>query len=449
MKISVIGTGYVGLVTGACLADYGNDVICVDVVEKKIEDLKNGIIPIYEPGLDALVKENRASGRLVFTTDLKLALEKSNICFIAVGTPMGEDGSADLQYVLTVASSIGKLMEHHMYIIDKSTVPVGTAQRVRDIVQKELDEKKSALTFDIISNPEFLKEGTAVSDCQKPDRIVIGTDNEKAAKVMKGLYAPLVDNTETMIFMDIASAEMTKYTANAMLATKISFMNEISNICERVGADVNKVRLGIGSDPRIGYQFIYAGCGYGGSCFPKDVQALVKTSSDYGYDAKILRAVDEVNSNQKKVIPAKVVKRFGEDLTGKTFAVWGLAFKPNTDDMRMSAAITIINELTKRGARIKAYDPKAMTEAKECYLKGNALVEYCENKYKALDDADALVLVTEWKEFGQPDFDEIKHRLKNAIIFDGRNQYDAHHLREIGFEYYQIGVGEAAALSGQ
>lgn len=442
MRISVVGTGYVGLVTGTCLSDYGNDVYCVDVMEEKINALKKGVIPIYEPGLEGLVLDNYESGRLRFTTDIKEALYKSDICFIAVGTPMGEDGSADLQYVLSVAKSIGEHMNHHMYVIDKSTVPVGTANKVRETIQEELDKRNSDLTFDVISNPEFLKEGTAVSDCSRPDRIVIGVDNEKAAKVMKELYLPLVKNTEAMIFMDIASAEMTKYTANAMLATKISFMNEISNICERVGADVNKVRLGIGSDHRIGYQFIYAGCGYGGSCFPKDVQALIKTSADFGYDAKILHAVEDVNAEQKQVIPTKVINRFGEDLTGKTFGVWGLAFKPNTDDMRMSAAITIINELTKRGAKVKAYDPKAIKEAKECYLKGNENVEYCESKYTTLVDADAMIMVTEWKEFRAPDFEEIKHRLKNPIIFDGRNQYDAERLQEMGFEYYQIGVGQ-------
>ncbi len=441
MKISIIGTGYVGLVTGACLADYGNDVYCVDVDEKKIKKLKEGSIPIYEPGLEGMVHENYDSGRLRFTTDMKEALDNSEICFIAVGTPMGEDGSADLQYVLSVAKSIGKYMEHHLYIIDKSTVPVGTARKVRRTVQKELDARKLNLSFDVISNPEFLKEGTAVSDCSKPDRVVIGTDNDNATRVMKQLYTPLVKNTEAMIFMDIASAEMTKYTANAMLATKISFMNEISNICERVGADVNKVRLGIGSDHRIGYQFIYAGCGYGGSCFPKDVQALIKTSHDFGYETKILKAVEDVNATQKLVIPNKVVKRFGEKLDGKIFAVWGLAFKPNTDDMRMSSAITIINELTKRGAKIKAYDPKAEKEAKECYLKDNVNVEYCESKYTTLVDADAMIMITEWKEFRQPDFEEIKHRLKNPIIFDGRNQYDEEQLENLGFEYYQIGVG--------
>ncbi len=442
MKIAVVGTGYVGLVTGTCLADYGNDVICVDVIQEKIEKLKKGIIPIYEPGLEGMVLENYQSGRLDFTTDIQSALQKSDICFIAVGTPMGEDGSADLQYVLGVAESIGKYMDHHIYVIDKSTVPVGTAKKVRETIQKELDKRQSPLTFDVISNPEFLKEGTAVEDCSRPDRIVIGTDNDDAAKVMREMYLPLVKNTESFIFMDIASAEMTKYTANAMLATKISFMNEISNICELVGADVNKVRLGIGSDHRIGFQFIYPGCGYGGSCFPKDVQALIKTSADYGYETRILNAVEHVNADQKMVLVRKIVKKYGEDLTGKTFAVWGLAFKPKTDDMRQAPAITLIQELTKRGAKIKAYDPKAVNEAKECYLKGNENVEYCESKYSALMDADAMILVTEWKEFRAPDFYEIKQRLKNPVIFDGRNQYNADRLEELGFEYYQIGVGK-------
>ncbi len=440
MKILVVGTGYVGLVTGTCLADMGNDVWCVDVNEEKIQMLKEGKVPIYEPGLEHLVLDNHRAGRLKFTVNIQEALADSDVCFIAVGTPMGEDGSADLQYVLNVAESVGKYMDHHMYIVDKSTVPVGTAAKVRSAVQKQLDERKSDLTFDVISNPEFLKEGSAIADCQKPDRIVVGTDNDAAAKVMKELYLSFVRNNENIIFMDIASAEMTKYTANAMLATKISFMNEIANICEKVGADVNKVRLGIGSDKRIGYSFIYPGCGYGGSCFPKDVQALIKTSSKAGYETKILNAVEEVNAEQKYLIPAKVCARFGEDLTGRVFGVWGLAFKPDTDDMRESAAITIINELTTRGAEIKAYDPKAEEEAKTCYLKDNDSVKYYDSKYSVLVDADAMILVTEWKEFRQPDFGEMKKRLKAPIIFDGRNQYDALALKEKGFEYYQIGV---------
>lgn len=442
MKIAVIGTGYVGLVTGTCFSDMGNDVWCVDVDASKIQNLKEGIIPIYEPGLEDMVKSNYELGHLRFTTDIAEALEHANICFIAVGTPMGEDGSADLHYVLEVAGQIGANMKHHMYVIDKSTVPVGTAGKVRAAIQKELQKRGSNLTFDVISNPEFLKEGTAVGDCMRPDRIVIGADNDEAFSVMEQLYKPYILNTENFIRMDIASAEMTKYTANAMLATKISFMNEISNICEKVGADVNKVRRGIGSDKRIGYSFIYAGCGYGGSCFPKDVQALIKTSEQYGHIPHILEAVETVNANQKLVIPRKVTERFGEDLAGLNFAVWGLAFKPDTDDMRQAASITIIKELTERGATVTAYDPKAVKEAQTCYLKDNDKVTYVTSKYTALNDADAMILVTEWKEFRSPDMDEIKKRLKNPIIFDGRNQYDARELKKQGFEYYQIGVGK-------
>ncbi len=442
MKIAVIGTGYVGLVTGTCFSDMGNDVWCVDVDASKIENLKKGIIPIYEPGLESMVKNNYELGHLKFTTDIAEALDHANICFIAVGTPMGEDGSADLHYVLEVAAQIGANMKHHMYVVDKSTVPVGTAEKVKATIQTALDQRGSDLTFDVVSNPEFLKEGTAVGDCMRPDRIVIGADNDNAFAMMERLYMPYILNTENFIRMDIASAEMTKYTANAMLATKISFINEISNICELVGADVNKVRRGIGSDKRIGYSFIYAGCGYGGSCFPKDVQALIKTSEQYGHTPHILEAVEIVNANQKQVIPRKVTKRFGEDLTGLNFAVWGLAFKPDTDDMRQAASITIINELTKRGATVTAYDPKAIEEARTCYLKDNDKVNYVTSKYTALNDADALILVTEWKEFRSPDLDEIKKRLKTPIIFDGRNQYDRKELKDMGFEYFQIGVGK-------
>ena len=440
MNISVIGTGYVGLVTGTCFAEMGNNVICVDIDEKKVEDLKKGIIPIFEPGLEKMVLKNHEAGSLDFTTDLKSALDRTDICFIAVGTPMGEDGSADLQYVLAVAEGIGENMSHHMYIIDKSTVPVGTADKVRAKVQETLDKRGSDLTFDVISNPEFLKEGAAVADFMKPDRVVIGADNDGAFDMMRELYAPFTHSRERFVGMDIKSAEMTKYAANAMLATKISFMNEIANICERVGADVNQVRHGIGSDSRIGYSFIYPGCGYGGSCFPKDVQALAKTSKDFGYEPKLLDAVEAVNYAQKRVVSDKVVKKFGEDLSGKTFGVWGLAFKPDTDDMREASAITIINELTKRGAKIKAYDPKAEHEAKTFYLKGNESVEYVSSKYDALVDADAMILVTEWKEFRAPDFDEMAQRLKNKVIFDGRNQYNRKRLAEDGWEYFEIGV---------
>ena len=441
MRIAVVGTGYVGLVSGTCFADMGNEVICVDNNVEKIEKLKRGVIPIYEPGLEELVEQNMESGRLKFTSDIAEALECSDFCFIAVGTPMGEDGSADLTYVLEVARSIGSVMNHHIYVIDKSTVPAGTAALVRRTIQEKLDERGSDLTFDVISNPEFLKEGTAVNDCMMPDRIVIGVDNQKAAKKMRELYLSFVRKPESILIMDIASAEMTKYTANSMLATKISFINEIANICELVGADVNQVRLGIGSDSRIGHSFIYPGCGYGGSCFPKDVQALIRTSSLSGYEPQILRAVEEVNFAQKRVIPRKVVEKYGENLSGRTFGVWGLAFKPDTDDMRMGSSIVIIEELTKRGARIHAYDPKAIMEAKTCYLKGNPNVKYFDGKYDALEGCDAMILVTEWKEFRSPNFELMKEMLKSPVIFDGRNQYDREEMEEYGFELYQIGVG--------
>lgn len=440
MKIAVIGTGYVGLVTGTCFAEMGNTVWCVDVDEKKIENLKKGIIPIYEPGLTEMVERNYTSGSLNFTTDIRDALAIAEIAFIAVGTPMGEDGSADLNYVLSAAKNIGKYMKRHTFVIDKSTVPVGTAQKVRGAIQGELDARNSDLTFDVISNPEFLKEGNAVADCMKPDRVVIGVDSERAEAAMRELYKPYFMDNDNFILMDIPSAEMTKYAANSMLATKISFMNEISNICEHVGADVNKVRRGIGSDRRIGFSFIYPGCGYGGSCFPKDVQALIKTAEQFGYESKLLQSVEDVNHAQKQVIVNKVKKKFGDDLKGKRFAVWGLAFKPDTDDMREAASITIINSLTDAGAKIVAYDPKAEGEARECYLKDNASVSYVESKYEALADADALILITEWKEFRSPDFYEIARLLKNPIIFDGRNQYDARRVKEYGIEYYQIGV---------
>ncbi len=444
MRITVIGTGYVGLVTGTCFAEMGNTVWCVDVNEEKIEKLKKGIIPIYEPGLSEMVERNHAVRTLNFTTDIRDALEETEVAFIAVGTPMGEDGSADLHYVLTAAGNIGANMKRHMVIVDKSTVPVGTSEKVRAAVQAELDARNSDLTFDVVSNPEFLKEGSAIADCMKPDRIVIGVDSEHAAEVMRELYKPYVMNTENFILMDIPSAEMTKYAANSMLATKISFMNEISNICERVGADVNKVRRGIGSDRRIGFSFIYPGCGYGGSCFPKDVQALIKTASEFGYESKLLQSVEDVNHAQKKVLVRKIKERFGEDLSGRTFAAWGLAFKPDTDDMRESPAITILQELTAAGAKIHAYDPKAVGEAKECYLKGNENITYCDNKYEALQEADALILITEWKEFRSPDFYEIKRLLKESVIFDGRNQYNEKRVKEYGIDYIQIGVCAAA-----
>ena len=442
MKISIIGTGYVGLVTGACMAQMGNSVFCVDVDRKKIENLKRGVIPIYEPGLEPLVAENFRLGTLRFTTDIKEAIDNSEICCIAVGTPMGEDGSADLQHVLQAAGDIGKNMTHYMIIVNKSTVPVGTADKVKAAIQEELKKRKIQIPFDVVSNPEFLKEGAAVEDFMRPDRVIVGADNPKALEKIKELYAPFTKSHERFISMDVRSAEMTKYAANAMLAAKISFMNEIANICERVGADVNKVRVGIGSDSRIGYSFIYPGCGYGGSCFPKDVRALERLATENKYTAKMLRAVQEINESQKLVLVRKVIKKFGEDLSGHVFAVWGLSFKPETDDTREASSIAIIRELTKHGAKIKAYDPRAMDVAKEYYLKDLKNVEYADSKYAALSGADALLLVTEWKEFRSPDFDEMARRLKNKIIFDGRNQYNREKLNELGFEYYQIGVGE-------
>jgi UDPglucose 6-dehydrogenase len=452
MKISVIGTGYVGLVSGTCFAQMGNTVTCVDIDAAKIAKLEQGVIPIYEPGLEEMVLENHKKGTLRFTTDIAKAIAESRITFIAVGTPMGEDGSADLQYVLAVAKSIGEHMQDYLVIVDKSTVPVGTAEKVTATIQAELDRRAETATdensklkiqnlkFDVVSNPEFLKEGAAIKDFMFPDRVVVGADSEKAMGVMHDLYAPFMKSHDRFIGMDVKSAEMTKYAANAMLATKISFMNEMSNICERVGADVNKVRNGIGSDSRIGYSFIYPGCGYGGSCFPKDVQALAKTAKDYGYTPRILDAVEAVNYDQKRVISDKVIKRFGENLEGKTFAVWGLAFKPETDDMREASAITIINELTSRGAKITAYDPKARHEAESFYLKGNGSVSYVDAKYDALKGADALILVTEWQEFRSPDFEEMKKLLSHAVFFDGRNQFDKNRMAELGFEYFQIGV---------
>jgi len=441
MRLSVIGTGYVGLVTGTCFAEMGNDVFCVDVDANKIEKLKNGIIPIYEPGLSAMVAANSEAGRLKFTTSLPEAIKDCEVCFIAVGTPMGEDGSADLQYVLAVAKEIGQCIDKYICVVDKSTVPVGTAEKVRQTIQAELDKRGVSVEFDVASNPEFLKEGAAVGDCMRPDRVVIGADSERAFSLLKELYRHFVAyNTGAIITMDIASSEMTKYVANAMLATKISFMNEIAGICEKVGADVNKVRLGIGSDKRIGYYFIYPGCGYGGSCFPKDIEALIHTATDNDCNALLLHSVSAVNDRQKHIIGEKIKTRFGADLTGRKFAVWGLSFKPDTDDMRYAPAITIINDLVSAGATIAAYDPKASNEARTCYLKDVANIEYCDSKYDTLKGADAMILVTEWKEFRSPDFYEIKQRLKTPVIFDGRNQYDADLLNKIGIEYHQIGV---------
>lgn len=440
MRVAMIGTGYVGLVTGTCFAATGNNVICVDVVKEKIDNLNKGIIPIFEPGLDKMVKSAQERGNLSFTTDIKEALQKSDICFIAVGTPMGEDGSADLQYVINAAREIGKYMVHDMYIVDKSTVPVGTGDLVRSVVQEELAKRDSDLYFDVISNPEFLKEGNACQDFMHPDRVVIGSENPKSIEVMQELYEPFIRSSEFFVTMDIKSAELTKYAANAMLATKISFINEIANISEKVGANINKVRRGIASDSRIGYSFLNPGCGYGGSCFPKDVKALIKTSRQYNYEPELLSSVEKVNARQKMVLVNKVVDVFGEDLKGKTFAVWGLAFKPGTDDMREAPAIRLIEELTKRGAFIRAYDPQAMKTAKNFYLKDIDNIMYIKNKYDALDDVDALIVVTEWKEFQSPDFMEIADRMKGDIIFDGRNIYKAKTVLNHNLKYYQIGV---------
>lgn len=439
MKITVVGTGYVGLVTGTCFAEMGNTVICIDVDKRKIQNLEAGIIPIYEPGLTPMVLSNVAKGTLRFSTQLTDGLKTAEIVFIAVGTPMGDDGSADLQYVLSVANQLGEEMNHSIVVVDKSTVPIGTADKVKATIEQALQKRGVNIPFWVVSNPEFLKEGAAVEDFMKPDRVVVGADAEEAMEKMRVLYAPFLHNRDRFIAMDIRSAEMTKYAANAMLATKISFMNEIANICEKVGADVNQVRIGIGSDNRIGYSFIYPGAGYGGSCFPKDVKALKRIAEEHGYSPKLITSVEEVNNAQKYVIAQKVIKRFGDDLIGKTFAVWGLAFKPGTDDMREAPAIFIINELVKKGAQIQAYDPKAMDEAQHFYLKGVPNITYYTSKEEVLNGADALLLLTEWKEFRSPDFSVLKNTLNFPIIFDGRNQYNAFNLKEKGFEYYQIG----------
>ncbi len=439
MNLTIVGTGYVGLVSGTCFSEMGNTVTCIDIDTSKVENLKKGIIPIYEPNLKAMVLKNYAKGNLSFSTKLSDSLGKCDIVFIAVGTPMGEDGSADLQYVLSVAKHIGQEIQKPLIIVDKSTVPVGTADKVKNTITEELKKRAVDIPFYVVSNPEFLKEGAAIQDFMKPDRVVIGTEDEFAIKQMKALYSPFVHNRDRLIFMDVKSAEMTKYVANAMLATKISFMNEVANICELVGADVNQVRIGIGSDNRIGYSFIYPGSGYGGSCFPKDVKALKKMAAENGYTASLITAVEEVNDRQKFVISDKIINYFGKDLSGKLFALWGLSFKPGTDDMREAPAIYVIKELIKRGAKINAYDPKAMDEAKDFYLKDVAGVSYFDSKYKTLKNADAMILLTEWKEFRSPDFDELKSQLKNPIIFDGRNQYDEEILSNKGFTYFQIG----------
>ena len=431
MKITVIGTGYVGLVAGACLADMGNAVICIDNNLEKLKQLQNGIIPIYEPGLEELVKSNVLEERLSFSSDIDSAVKSSEVCFIAVGTPQGEDGSADLQYVFTVAKSIAKAMNGYKVIVDKSTVPVGTAEKVTELIQENTNHP-----FDVVSNPEFLKQGNAVDDFLHPDRVVIGSNSDRATAIMQEIYAPFFRTGNRVIVMDVKSAEMTKYAANSFLATKISFMNEIANLCEKVGANAEMVRVGMSTDSRIGNKFLFPGLGYGGSCFPKDVKALIKTGSEQNCEMTIIKSVDNVNKKQRKLFLNKIIKKFGEDLSNKTFAVWGLAFKPKTNDMRESPAITIINELLTRGAKVQAYDPKAFDCAK-FYFENK--ITYAKSSYTALENADALLLLTEWNEFRRPDFEKIKNLLNNPIIFDGRNQYDKKRLEEKGFEYYQIG----------
>ncbi len=438
MKITVVGTGYVGLVTGACLAEMGNDVLCLDVDPRKIEILENGGIPIHEPGLDLVVARNVKAGRLHFTTDVPRAVAHGTIQFIAVGTPPDEDGSADLQYVLTAARNIGRLMTDYKVIVDKSTVPVGTADKVRAAVADELAKRGSDAQFAVVSNPEFLKEGAAVDDFMRPDRIVVGADDERAILLMRALYAPFQRNHERLVVMDVRSAELTKYAANAMLATRISFMNELALLAEKMGADIEAVRLGIGSDPRIGTHFLYAGCGYGGSCFPKDVKALIKTASDEGQELLVLKAVEAANDRQKHVLVDKVTRRFGNDLSGKHFALWGLAFKPNTDDMREATSRVVLAELFERGATVTAYDPVAMEEARRIFGDESRL-SYAENPMAALQGADALVIVTEWKEFRSPDFDRIKATLKTPVIFDGRNLYEPSLVQQAGLDYDRIG----------
>lgn len=436
MKIAVVGTGYVGLVTGTCLAEVGTDVACIDIDHKKIQGLRQGIMPIYEPGLETLVVKNYKKEKLHFTTDIAEGIKDADVAFIAVGTPPGEDGSADLQYVLAVASQIGQFMNSYGVVVTKSTVPVGTAEKVRGAVQAELDKRGVDIAFDIASNPEFLKEGAAIQDFMKPDRIVVGVDSGRAQETMDKLYKPFIMNGHPLIFMDIPSAEMTKYAANAMLATRISFMNDVANLCELMGADVNAVRKGIGSDPRIGSRFIYAGIGYGGSCFPKDVKALIKTAKENDYTMRILEAVEDVNEDQKSVLFNKLISALGSDLNGKKFAMWGLSFKPNTDDMREAPSLVLIDKIVAAGGEVVAYDPVAMPETK--HTIGDK-IKYVENPYDALDDADALLLITEWSEFKLPHFDLIGEKLKNKLIFDGRNVYDRNEMQELGFEYYSIG----------
>lgn len=437
MNIAIVGTGYVGLVTGACFADTGVNVTCVDVDEKKIAELKQGKMPIYEPGLDELVTKNYAAGRLHFTTSLEAVLNEQDIIFSAVGTPPDEDGSADLKYVLQVARTIGRNLNKYVVVVTKSTVPVGTAVKIRDVINEELDKRGVQIDFDVASNPEFLKEGSAIKDFMSPDRVVVGVDSERAKRLLTRLYKPFLLVNFRVIFMDIPSAEMTKYAANSMLATRISFMNDIANLCEKVGADVNMVRDGIGSDARIGRRFLYAGCGYGGSCFPKDVKALVKTADDNGYSMEVLKAVERVNERQKALLFTKLQKAFGNiSLNGHTVTLWGLAFKPETDDMRESTALVMIRLLSEAGCKIRVYDPIAMDE---CRRRVGDAVTYCRDMYDAVDGSEALLLLTEWKQFRLPDWQKVKDRMKRPLLIDGRNIFDAQEMKELGFDYHCIG----------
>ncbi|MGZ8096989.1 MAG: UDP-glucose dehydrogenase family protein [Methylosarcina sp.] len=438
MKITVYGSGYVGLVTGTCLAEVGNNVVCMDIDEAKIERLRQGIIPIFEPGLESMVQENQAAGRLRFTTDVKEAVAHGLFQFVAVGTPPDEDGSADLQYVLAVARSIGEHMEDYRIVINKSTVPVGTADKVNSQIEMILKDRGKIMEFDLVSNPEFLKEGAAINDFMKPDRIIVGTDNRRTAELLKALYAPFNRNRDRIIVMDVRSAELTKYAANAMLATKISFMNEMANLAEFLGADIEQVRQGIGSDRRIGYSFIYPGCGYGGSCFPKDVKALARTAKDQGFHAELLNAVENVNNRQKNRLFEKISKHYQGDLAGKTFALWGLAFKPNTDDMREAPSRIVLESLCGAGATVRVYDPEALAEAKRIYGDKKGLF-FCDSQQDSLTQADALVIVTEWIQFRSPDFNDLAQRLTDKVIFDGRNMYEPSLVRHFGLEYYAIG----------
>jgi UDPglucose 6-dehydrogenase len=447
MRITIFGSGYVGLVSGACLADAGNDVVCVDIDPRKIDMLKAGEVPIHEPGLDAVVKRNFDAGRLRFTTDAKEGVEHGQFQLIAVGTPPDEDGSADLRHVLTVARTIGRYMAEYKVVVTKSTVPVGTADKVREAVAESLEARGATVPYDTVANPEFLKEGAAIADFMKPDRVIVGTDSARAAELMRTLYEPFTHNRDRMIVMDVRSAELTKYAANAMLATKISFMNELANVAEHCGADIEAVRIGIGADPRIGHAFIYPGVGYGGSCFPKDVKALKHSADELGYRTDILAAVEAVNDRQKEVLFNKIKAHFA-DLPGKTIALWGLAFKPNTDDMREAPSRVLMEALWSAGARVRAFDPVAMPECARLYA-GRAALTLCKTGLEAVDGADALAIVTEWREFRSPDFDYIKRALKTAVIFDGRNLYDPAHMARAGFSYYAIGRGKRSLANTQ